>query len=84
MQTDPRNIAVPDGFVNMIPTDIRGLTFSRTPQMVRSRHPKPSCPVFGSSRMSLDMAAQGACHAAAQLHYDDICAVLRLRRTSTC
>ena len=37
VQTDPRNIAVPDGFVNMIPTDIRGLTFSRTPQMVRGR-----------------------------------------------
>ena len=37
MQTDPRNIAVPDGFVNMIPTDIRGLTFARTPQMVRGR-----------------------------------------------
>ena len=36
VQTDPRNIAVPDGFVNNIPTDIRGLTFSRTPQMVRS------------------------------------------------
>ncbi len=35
MQADPRNIAVPDQFPNMIPTDIRGLTFSRTPQMVR-------------------------------------------------
>lgn len=39
VQADPRNIAVPDGFVNMIPTDIRGLTFSRTPQMVCSLHP---------------------------------------------
>ncbi len=35
MQADPRNIAVPDGFVNLVPTDIRGLTFARTPQMVR-------------------------------------------------
>ncbi len=35
VQADPRNIAVPDQFPNMIPTDIRGLTFSRTPQMVR-------------------------------------------------
>lgn len=34
VNTDPRNIAVPDGFINLIPTDIRGLTFSRTPQMV--------------------------------------------------
>lgn len=34
VNTDPRTIAVPDGFVNMIPTDVRGLTFSRTPQMV--------------------------------------------------
>ena len=34
VNADPRNIAVPDGFVNMIPTDIRGITFSRTPQQV--------------------------------------------------
>lgn len=34
VNTDPRTIAVPDGFVNMIPTDVRGLTFSRTPQQV--------------------------------------------------
>ncbi|KAK9825652.1 hypothetical protein WJX81_005526 [Elliptochloris bilobata] len=33
VNADSRNIAVPDGFVNMIPTNIRGLTFSRTPQM---------------------------------------------------
>ena len=56
MQTDPRNIAVPDGFVNMIPTDIRGLTFSRTPQMVRSRFltsgPRTGVP----SKMSLHVA----------------------------
>lgn len=31
--TDDRFIAVPDHFINLIPTDIRGLTFSRTPQM---------------------------------------------------
>ena len=33
VNTDPRNIAVPDSYVNIIPTDVRGLTFSRTPQM---------------------------------------------------
>ena len=38
VNADPRNIAVPDGFVNMIPTDIRGITFARTPQQVRSPH----------------------------------------------
>lgn len=32
VNTDPRNIAVPEGFVNLIPTDYKGLTFSRTPQ----------------------------------------------------
>lgn len=31
--TDPRFIAVPHSYVNMVPTDVRGLTFSRTPQM---------------------------------------------------
>ena len=34
VNTDPRTIAVPDAFINNIPTDIRGLTFSRTPQQV--------------------------------------------------
>ncbi len=34
VNTDPRYIAVPNTWVNLIPTDIRGLTFSRTPQMV--------------------------------------------------
>lgn len=34
VNTDPRNIAVPNTWVNLVPTDIRGLTFSRTPQMV--------------------------------------------------
>ena len=34
VNTDPRNIAVPDTFINNIPTDIRGLTFSRTPQQL--------------------------------------------------
>lgn len=33
VNTDPRHIAVPADAVNMIPTDIRGLTYSRTPQM---------------------------------------------------
>lgn len=32
VNTDPRYIAVPNTWVN--PTDVRGLTFSRTPQMV--------------------------------------------------
>lgn len=36
VNADPRNIAVPDGFVNLFPTDIRGITFARTPQQVRS------------------------------------------------
>lgn len=32
--TDPRYIAVPADYINIIPTDVRGLTFSRTPQQV--------------------------------------------------
>lgn len=36
INTDPRFIAVPDSFVNMMPTDVRGLTFNRTPgQLLR-------------------------------------------------
>ena len=34
VNTDPRTIAVPNGWVNMIPTDVRGLTFDRTPQQL--------------------------------------------------
>lgn len=34
VNTDPRFIAVPTGYVNLIPTDIRGLTLNRTPQQV--------------------------------------------------
>ncbi len=34
VNSDPRNIAVPDTFINNIPTDVRGLTFSRTPQQL--------------------------------------------------
>ena len=34
VNTDPRTIAVPNGWVNMVPTDVRGLTFDRTPQQV--------------------------------------------------
>ena len=41
VNTDPRNIAVPNTWVNLIPTDVRGLTFSRTPQMVRAPPPPP-------------------------------------------
>lgn len=33
VNTDPRNIAVPSNYINLIPTDIRGLTFNRSPQM---------------------------------------------------
>ena len=36
VNTDPRFIAVPDGYINLIPTDVRGLTFNRSPQMVRA------------------------------------------------
>ena len=34
LNTDPRTIAVPESYVNNIPTDIRGVSFSRTPAMV--------------------------------------------------
>jgi len=34
IQTDPRFIAVPSQLVNMVPTDVLGLTFSMTPQQV--------------------------------------------------
>lgn len=44
VNSDPRNIAVPDSFINLIPTDVRGITFSRTPQMV-SPAVNPTCSV---------------------------------------
>ena len=34
VNTDSRTIAVPHDYANFIPTDIRGLTFARTPQQV--------------------------------------------------
>ena len=34
VNTDPRTIAVPDSYINNIPTDVRGLSFSRTPQQL--------------------------------------------------
>ena len=34
VNTDPRTIAVPDQGVNLIPTDIQGITFNRSPQQV--------------------------------------------------
>ena len=34
IQDDSRFIAVPDGFINLFPTDIQGISFSRVPQMV--------------------------------------------------
>lgn len=37
VNTDPRFIAVPDLGINMIPTDVRGLTFNRSPQQVHSK-----------------------------------------------
>ena len=36
VNTDPRTIALPDGFFNSMPTDIHGITFNRTPKMVCS------------------------------------------------
>ncbi|KAK9804578.1 hypothetical protein WJX73_002013 [Symbiochloris irregularis] len=33
LNKDPRFIAVPGSFINNVPTDIRGLSFARTPQM---------------------------------------------------
>ena len=36
VNTDPRFIAVPASYINLIPTDVRGLTFNRSPQMVRT------------------------------------------------
>ena len=50
VNTDPRFIAVPDGFINLIPTDIHGLTFNRSPQMVR---PLRICRRWLSSAISL-------------------------------
>ena len=35
--TDPRAQAVPELYVNFVPTDIQGITFGRTPQQVRAR-----------------------------------------------
>jgi hypothetical protein len=35
MNGNPNFIAVPTRNINLVPTDIRGLTFSRTPQQVR-------------------------------------------------
>jgi len=43
VNTDPRFIAVPNTWVNPIPTDVRGLTFSRTPQMVSTLPRASSC-----------------------------------------
>lgn len=33
--TDPSYIRVPTDQINLVPTDVRGLTFARTPQQVR-------------------------------------------------
>ena len=38
VNTDPRTIAVPASYINLIPTDVQGITFSRTPAMVRPTH----------------------------------------------
>ncbi|KAK9839731.1 hypothetical protein WJX84_008142 [Apatococcus fuscideae] len=34
VNTDPRTIAVPASYINLIPTDVQGITFSRTPAMI--------------------------------------------------
>ena len=59
VQADPRNIAVQDQFPNMVPTDIRGLTFSRTPQMVRRfpPHAQPWGPCSAMLQQSHVMTA---------------------------
>jgi hypothetical protein len=36
VNSNPNFIAVPSRNINLVPTDIRGLTFSRTPQQVRA------------------------------------------------
>lgn len=48
VNTDPRYIAVPQYYPNMIPTDVRGLTFSRTPQQVHALAGSPSSPKLKS------------------------------------
>lgn len=35
--TDPSYIRVPTDQINLVPTDVRGLTFARTPQQVRAQ-----------------------------------------------
>ena len=35
VNTDPRTIAVPDGFVNLAVTDVHGVAFAITPKQVR-------------------------------------------------
>ena len=42
---DPRFIAVPDGYINLIPTDVRGLTFNRSPQQVGRSFTPENCPM---------------------------------------
>ena len=37
VNTDPRFIAVPDGFINLIMTDVHGITFNLSPKMVSRR-----------------------------------------------
>ncbi len=50
--TDPRAQAVPEGYVNFVPTDIQGITFGRTPQQVPSLSPllplSPQLPLYSS------------------------------------
>ena len=68
MQTDPRFIAVPDGFINLIPTDVRGITFNRAPQQVG----EPTQPVqLGPRAVPMPSTWQGvqsACHIACMQH----------------
>jgi len=47
---DPRYIAVPASYINLIPTDVRGLTLNRSPQQVRSHFHSPIVSEFGCSQ----------------------------------
>lgn len=50
VNTDPRTIAVPSQYINLIPTDVQGITFSRTPAQA-SLSPLTSHPEFKGSSM---------------------------------
>ena len=70
VNTDPRNIAVPNTWVNLIPTDVRGLTFSRTPQMVRELSPAH---MIGKMKLVQPVPLAILCVATATMHADRQC-----------